>query len=120
MKYTLVSCHPYDRSFNAAMVQEIRDLITQNGSSLDEMDLTQMSFNPVLSPADLYEFSQTRTTRGVRVENLDPVAVDLAQRVNGSDHLLLVFPPLVGTDARPDERVYRQGGLPPDFLHLSQ
>jgi len=92
MKYALVTYHPYDRSFNAAIVQEVRDAATRSQASVDWIDLAQLDFNPVMSTRELYEFSQGNTSRGVREENLDPVAVSLARRINECDHLFLVFP----------------------------
>lgn len=93
MKHVLVSYHPYDGSFNAAMVSRIIDAIEQKeGHSVEHIDLSKTEFNPVMSAQELYEFAQARTERGVILENLDPVAVEFANKINSSDHLILVFP----------------------------
>jgi len=87
MKSVLVSCHPYDKSFNAAIVNRVK-----SSQNLEHIDLAVNGFNPTLTAKELYEFSQARTERGVKAENLDPMAVQFARTINESEHLILVFP----------------------------
>ena len=91
MKYVLVSYHPYNKSFNAAIIDCIKESVNKN-DSLEHIDLAEISFNPALSSKELFEFSQARTDRGVKTENLDPQAVQFAETINSCDHLILVFP----------------------------
>jgi putative NADPH-quinone reductase len=51
-----------------------------------------MQFNPVLTQKELLEFSRARTTEGIRIENLDPLAVEMAKEINQSEELILLFP----------------------------
>ena len=93
MKHVLVSYHPYDKSFNTAIVRRIKETIgAHEDHTVDHIDLAQNDFNPVMGSKELYEFAQARTDRGVFLENLDPQAVEYAQQINRSDHLILIFP----------------------------
>lgn len=92
MIHVLVSCHPYEESFNAAIINRIKEATNRTNHTIEHIDLSQINFNPVMSGKELFEFSQARTQRGIKKENLDPLAVDFAQKINKSDHLILVFP----------------------------
>ena len=92
MKRTLVYNHPYDKSFNAAIKSVIVDVHRKNGIELKVYDLNEIRFNPVMSKAELREFSRARTKEGIKIENLDPMVVEMAREINGSDELILLFP----------------------------
>lgn len=92
MKRTLVCCHPYDKSFNAAIKSVIIDSHRNSDSRLKIFDLQEMQFNPVMTQKELLEFSKARTTEGIRIENLDPLAVEMAKEINQSEELILLFP----------------------------
>ncbi len=91
MKYVLVSYHPYNKSFNAAIIDRIKESI-KTSDSLEHIDLAEISFNLAMSSKELFEFAQARTERGVKLENLDPQAVQFAETINNCDHLIMVFP----------------------------
>ncbi len=93
MKHVLISYHPYEKSFNAAIVKRIKEVLLENkGHTVEHIDLAQIQFNPVMTAKELFEFSQARTPRGIKIENLDPLSVQFAEKINGCDHLILVFP----------------------------
>jgi NAD(P)H dehydrogenase (quinone) len=92
MKRTLVYCHPYNKSFNAAIKSVIIDAHKDSAVQLKIYDLTEMQFNPVISPKELREFSKARTKEGINIENLDPMVVEMAREINESDELILLFP----------------------------
>lgn len=92
MKRTLVYCHPYDKSFNAAIKSVIIDAHTKSGVQLKVFDLNEMQFNPVMSQKELREFARARTKEGINMDNLDPQAVEMAREINDSDELILLFP----------------------------
>lgn len=92
MKRTLVYCHPYDKSFNAAIRNVIVDVHKKNNEQLAVFDLNELQFNPVMNEKELREFARARTQEGIRMENLDPLAVTMAQEINDSDELILLFP----------------------------
>lgn len=92
MKRTLVCCHPYDKSLNAAIKSAIIDVHKKNDVQLKVFDLYESQFNPVMSQKELQEFSRARTKEGIHIENLDPMAVEMAQEINESDELILLFP----------------------------
>jgi putative NADPH-quinone reductase len=92
MKRTLVCCHPYDKSFNAAIKNVIIDSHKKGDSQLKIFDLLELGFNPVMSPKELREFSKAQTPEGINIENLDPLAVKMAREINESEELILLFP----------------------------
>jgi putative NADPH-quinone reductase len=92
MKRTLVYCHPYDKSFNAAIKSVIIDVHTKTDVQLKVFDLNEIQFNPVMSQKELREFARARTKEGITIENLDPMAVEMAREINESDELILLFP----------------------------
>jgi len=92
MKRTLVCCHPYDKSLNAAIKSAIVDVHKKVDVQLSVFDLYESQFNPVMSQKELREFSRARTKDGIHIENLDPMAVEMAQEINESDELILLFP----------------------------
>ncbi len=92
MKRTLIYCHPYDKSFNAAIKSVIIDVHTKSDVQLKVFDLNAMQFNPVMSQKELREFARARTKEGINIDNLDPLAVEMAQEINESDELILLFP----------------------------
>lgn len=93
MKYVLVSYHPYEKSFNAAIMHRIKETIVEKKeNSVEHIDLAEIDFNPNMSSKELFEFSQARTARGIKKENLDPTAVRFAEIINECDHLIMIFP----------------------------
>jgi putative NADPH-quinone reductase len=92
MKRTLVYCHPYDKSFNAAIKSVIVNVSREGDLQLKVFDLYKSQFNPVMSQKELREFSKARTKEGINIENLDPLAVEMAREINDSDELILLFP----------------------------
>lgn len=92
MKRTLVYYHPYGKSFNAAIKDVIADSHRKNNTRLKIFDLQEMQFNPVMTQKELLEFSKARTAKGITIENLDPLAVEMAKEINQSDELILLFP----------------------------
>ena len=92
MKRTLVYCHPYDKSFNAAIKSVIIDVHKKSGVQLKVFDLNEIQFNPVMSRKELREFARARTKEGINTENLDPMVVEMAHEINESDELILLFP----------------------------
>lgn len=92
MKRILVYCHPYGKSFNAAIRDVIVDAHKNGDTELKIYDLYDMGFDPVLSQKDLKEFSKAQTQEGINKENLDPVAIEMAHEINDSDELILLFP----------------------------
>lgn len=91
MKRTLVYCHPYDKSFNAAIKSVIIDVHKKSDMQLKVFDLNEMQFNPVMSQKELREFARARK-EGINIENLDPMVVEMAREINESEELILLFP----------------------------
>ncbi|MGZ9165667.1 MAG: NAD(P)H-dependent oxidoreductase [Anaerolineales bacterium] len=92
MRRTLIYCHPYDKSYNAAIKSVIVDVHRKSDVQLKVFDLYERQFNPVMSQKELREFARARTKEGINIENLDPMAVEMARAINESDELILLFP----------------------------
>ena len=92
MKRTLVCCHPYDKSLNAAIKSAIMEVHKKIDVQFKVFDLYESQFNPVMSQKELREFSRARMKCGINIENLDPMAVEMAREINESDELILLFP----------------------------
>jgi putative NADPH-quinone reductase len=92
MKRTLIYCHPYDKSYNAAIKSVIVDVHQKSDVELKVFDLYTRQFNPVMSQKELREFARARTTEGINIQNLDPMTVEMAREINESDELILLFP----------------------------
>ena len=84
-------CHPYNKSFNAAIKSVIIDVHKKSDVQLNVFDLNKMQFNPVMSQKELREFVRARK-EGINVENLDPMVVEMGREINDSDELILLFP----------------------------
>lgn len=77
----LVHCHPYDRSLCAAVSTRIEEAATSSGMSVKRHDLYELSFDPVLTGAEL-----------ARRYTLEPVVQEFIQDVRDTRHLTVVHP----------------------------
>lgn len=76
--------HPCDDSFASALHQTVVESLTKRGWDVDDCDLYQEGFDPVLSDAE---------RRGYHDEpaNIEPVK-DYVERLRAADALILCFP----------------------------
>lgn len=58
---TIVYCHPYDKSFNHAILNAITKELTDNGRDYQVINLYDEYFDPVLGVNDLAVYSQGKT-----------------------------------------------------------
>ena len=47
IKNLIVYAHPYDKSFNHAILEQVQDLLEKKGQTYELIDLYEDSFNPV-------------------------------------------------------------------------
>lgn len=81
MNVLLVLCHPYERSLCAAIATRVEEAAAATGVPLTRRDLYSLSFDPVLSGAEL-----------ARRYSLDPLVQELTAEVQSADHIVIVHP----------------------------
>ncbi|MFA5561917.1 MAG: NAD(P)H-dependent oxidoreductase [Eubacteriales bacterium] len=84
MKTVIVYNHPYEGSFNRAILDAVRAGLLQGGDTVDVIDLDAEKFNPVMTAADLSDF--------VRKKPTDPQVLGYGRRLSDVDRLVLIFP----------------------------
>ena len=76
--------HPWQKSFNFAILDAVRRGLEASGCTVDVLDLDRDGFNPVMTVEELAVY-----TRG---KVLDPKVIEYQQRIARSDHLIYIFP----------------------------
>jgi putative NADPH-quinone reductase len=84
MRTTVIYNHPYDGSFNHAILETVIDALKSSGQDIDVMNLDEDHFNPVMSSDDLLGF--------VKHHSVDQQAKDYSARIRQADHLIFIFP----------------------------
>ncbi|MEA4926920.1 MAG: NAD(P)H-dependent oxidoreductase [Syntrophomonadaceae bacterium] len=77
MNTLLVYAHPNAQSFNAALVQAIKDEVTKKGSQLKVKDLYGMKWNPVLSQDDFEGYHSGNIPADIKQEQEDIAWADV-------------------------------------------
>lgn len=80
----IIYVHPYEKSFNAAMLAQICDKLKADGVPYDVIDLYKDSFNPVYLPEELALFS--------RGEFLDPLVKKYQDLLRHARRVIFQFP----------------------------
>lgn len=84
MRVLLVSCHPVEDSYNAALHRAARSALERAGHEVDDCDLYALGFNPVLSRQERIDYHDTTINRrGVG---------DYVERLLAAQALVLCFP----------------------------
>lgn len=84
MRTTIVVNHPYEGSFCHALAHAAERGARRAGHETELVDLDALGFDPVMRRADLAAWREHRT--------LDPQVRDLQDRIDATDHLVLVHP----------------------------
>lgn len=84
MHTLIVYCHPYEGSFNHAVLEALCERYDRTGEAYQVIDLYQDGFDPALSPAELKVYNEG----GV----VDPLVLRYQELVAGCNKLVLVFP----------------------------
>lgn len=84
MRVLLIYCHPVETSFNAALHEAAHDALNVAGHDVDDLDLYQERFDPVLGREERLAYHDTRRNR-------EPVRV-YVERLLAADALVLCFP----------------------------
>lgn len=84
MKTLIVYNHPYEGSYNHAILEAVIKGVEKAQEEYDVIDLDKENFNPVMTSADLLGF--------VKHQAVDPMAVRYAEKIKQADHLVFIFP----------------------------
>lgn len=84
MMTTILYAHPYDKSFNHAILEEVVGKLTEQGKEFKVLDLYADGFNPALDAASLRLYS--------RGETADPLAAGYLDALMASDEFIMIFP----------------------------
>ena len=81
MKTTIIYGHPYDKSFNRAILHEVLQCVGEEGCLID---LIKDGFNPVMSEEDLRLYGEGRSN--------DPLVMKYNRILDNTDRAIFIFP----------------------------
>ncbi len=84
MRILIVFDHPYEKSYCAALLHEVRSGAEAAGHVVDLIDLYREGFRPVLTQTELERYAEGFTE--------DQQLVDYRRRIDQADHLVFIFP----------------------------
>lgn len=84
MKTLIIYNHPYEGSYNHAILESVVKGITRAQGKYEVIDLDKENFNPVMTSTDLLGF--------VKHQAVDPIAISYAEKIKEADHLVFIFP----------------------------
>ncbi|MCJ7694973.1 MAG: NAD(P)H-dependent oxidoreductase, partial [Anaerolineaceae bacterium] len=84
MHFHIIIDHPWDKSFNHAVLAAFIGGIAKNLHTFDVLDLNKEGFDPIISEEELAVYS----SGGVK----DPKVKEYQDRLLEAQHLVLIFP----------------------------
>jgi NAD(P)H dehydrogenase (quinone) len=84
MRVMVTIDHPWEQSFNHAILAHVADVLRRGGGEVDVLDLHREEFDPVLRVHELAVYGQGRF--------FDPRVEDYQRRIAQADHLVYIFP----------------------------
>ncbi|WP_125761620.1 NAD(P)H-dependent oxidoreductase [Companilactobacillus hulinensis] len=81
---TIIYTHPYNNSFNHAILNTMTNYFDSNNEAYQIIDLYKDDFNPVLSSVELQQYSTGKVT--------DPLVTKYQKMISESDELIFIFP----------------------------
>lgn len=81
---SILYAHPYDKSFNHAVLETVKNKLDQQGKEYNVIDLYADGFNPVIDAASLRLYSKGETA--------DPLAAKYLDLLLKSDEFIMIFP----------------------------
>ncbi|MDE6278964.1 MAG: NAD(P)H-dependent oxidoreductase [Paramuribaculum sp.] len=81
---SILYAHPYDKSFNHAVLEAVKNRLDEHGKEYRVFDLYADGFNPALDASSLRLYS--------RGENADPLAASYLKTLLASDEFIMIFP----------------------------
>lgn len=84
MKTVIIYAHPYDKSFNHAILAKVEQILTARKEEFSVIDLYHDNFNPAY---DAHELSLFRTGK-----TSDPLIEKYQKLLKDAKHLIFIFP----------------------------
>ena len=84
MKAVIIYTHPWNKSYNFAILQILIEGLAQKGHTIDLIDLYKEKFDPVLSKKELSYYSQGKL--------VDQKIGEYQKRIEQADHIFFIFP----------------------------
>ena len=81
---TIVFAHPWNRSFNKAILDKVVEKLDETKEKYTIIDLNKDKFNPVMTEEELSLYSQGKS--------IDPLVEKYQKILKNTDELILVFP----------------------------
>ncbi|AQP54654.1 hypothetical protein CBF34_03755 [Vagococcus penaei] len=81
---TIIYAHPWEGSYNHAILERVTDVLTRNNLTYQVIDLYADKFDPVYHASELKEFSQGTTPYSL--------IKDYQKMIQDSDGLIFIFP----------------------------
>lgn len=81
---TIIYAHPYEKSFNHAILERVQELLKEKGEQYRLIDLYQDGFNPVYTKEELALFNKG--------EALDPLVKQYQEVLVNTRRLIFIFP----------------------------
>ena len=81
---TIVFAHPWNRSFNKAILDKVVEKLDETREKYTIIDLNKDKFNPVMTEEELSLYSQGKS--------IDPLVEKYQEILKNTDELVLVFP----------------------------
>ena len=81
---SILYAHPYDKSFNHAVLEAVKNRLDEQGKEYRVFDLYADGFNPALDASSLRLYS--------RGETADPLAASYLKTLLASDEFIMIFP----------------------------
>ncbi|MCD7977593.1 MAG: NAD(P)H-dependent oxidoreductase [Tannerellaceae bacterium] len=81
MKISVIVGHPYEKSFNSAIAQKVKETLKQNGHIVLYHDLCQENFNPVIPGKELISDSSD-----------DELVLLHQQEIKEADGIIIIHP----------------------------
>jgi len=84
VKYLIVYAHPYEKSFNHAILEALTKTLENKKYTYEIIDLYADKFNPAYDAVELSLFFAGKTA--------DPLVTKYQEMIKKADHLVFVFP----------------------------
>ena len=84
MKIQIIYAHPFDESFNKAILDNTIEGLKHAGHEYDLIDLNKEGFNPILTREELAQYSEGKY--------LDPKVGEYLSKIKKAEHLVFIFP----------------------------
>lgn len=85
MKVMVIYAHPYDKSYNHAILESTLEGLKEGNHEIDLVDLNKDGFNPVMTCEELHAHC-------ICNKPIDPKVLDYQSRIEAAQHLVFIFP----------------------------